>query len=669
MYWQSLPINPWIGEASMTQFARNLELIRKASPVLADKLIEFHERIGEPLKLGAFTLEESKSGALTARYDAPDGESSYYLHSPYDPLREAEQQAVRALEDAEKGNFDVFMGFGLGYGVVATLARLPKKDRVLIFEPHWDLFYLALCHVDMSPVFTRDNTTITCDPSIQGAMFHYLNLFELAGFSGVRFIGSHAFDKLPSADRFKELAERIRYEMTAVGGNVQTLMVMGEMQQMNIILNFPEVLDNPPFEHLIGRFKDRPAIIVSAGPSLEKNMHHLHELQDRALIIAVDTSVKPLLAAGIKPHVVVTGDPQEANYRHLKGVDLPDVWLIAEPQSPVNSLRDWTGPKFICTFHDNLMRWVDRVMGTRGRVMVWGSVAVMAYDVAVKVGANPIVFIGQDLSFPGGKTYTKGTFFETEDKMELTVDELKAKGGVLIEMTDIYGEKVMTNRQMYAYFNFLKNRFEDPEVANRTIINATEGGILQCPKVRVMPLETAIEQYMGLHFNVRGMLEMASREGNPLAYTNLLIELDALLGQLRDLLDYCHKGEAAVRQTLRAVEAFDDSLAAKTEMVEQYNRMLSYRKKLLGRTEASSLLEMANQTGIFSFAQGVKNTQPDEEGHSPEFLKRSCYHHHTLYVTSRDAVARLIPLFERARFEAGKRAASAKRPEGLAVPA
>jgi hypothetical protein len=287
----------------------------------------------------------------------------------------------------------------------------------------------------------------------------------------------------------------------------------------------------------------------------------------------------------------------------------------------------------------------------------------MAYDVAVKVGANPIVFIGQDLSFPGGKTYTKGTFFETEDKMEMTVDELKSKGGVLIEMTDIYGEKVMTNRQMYAYFNFLKNRFEDPEVANRTIINATEGGILQSPRVVVMPLAETMQKYMSQRFEVRGLLQSASAAGNPLAYTNLLIELDALLAQLRDLLDYCRKGEGAVRQTLRAVESCDDSLAAKTEMIDQYNRMLSYRKKLLSRTEAGSLLEMANQSGIFSFAQGVKNTQPDDDGHSPEFLKRSCYHHHTLYVTSRDAVARLIPLFERARGEAIRRAYQSRRAE------
>jgi hypothetical protein len=161
-------------------------------------------------------------------------------------------------------------------------------------------------------------------------------------------------------------------------------------------------------------------------------------------------------------------------------------------------------------------------------------------------------------------------------------------------------------------------------------------------------------------FDVRGLLETAQGQGNPIAYTNLIHELDSLIASLRLLLDYCNKGEASVRQTLAAVEAQDESLAYKQEMVEQYNRMLSYRKYLLNQTEAGLMLQMANQSGIYSFAQGVKGTKLDEEGYTPEFMKRSCYHHHTLYLTSRDAIIRLIPLFEAARNAARQRSGAAK---------
>ncbi len=279
----------------------------------------------------------------------------------------------------------------------------------------------------------------------------------------------------------------------------------------------------------------------------------------------------------------------------------------------------------------------------------------MAYDVAVKVGANPIVFIGQDLSFPGGRTYTKGTFFETEDKKELTVDELKREGATLIDMVDIYGEPVKTNRQMYAYFNFLVHRFLDPEVAGRLIINATEGGILKSDRVTVMPFAEVIERYMTEPHKIWDTLAQAHTQGNSINYTNLHLELDTLIGAFREAHSNCIAALDSIRQTLGAIEADDDSDISKQEILEHYNRVVKLRNTLVRNLEASRMVEMSNHSGIYSFAQGVKRVEPGADGYSNEFIKRACYHYHTLYLTTRDGTARLIPLFENARAAARER--------------
>jgi hypothetical protein len=52
--------------------------------------------------------------------------------------------------------------------------------------------------------------------------------------------------------------------------------------------------------------------------------------QDGVLILAADTAWKPLLAADIEPHFVMTGDPTYANYLHLKGAECGDTLLVAE---------------------------------------------------------------------------------------------------------------------------------------------------------------------------------------------------------------------------------------------------------------------------------------------------------------------------------------------------
>lgn len=638
----------------MSHFEHNLELLRKASEPLAQQMEKQREEHGIPTQLGPYSIEPSRSGLPTVRYHG-EGES-FFLHSPYDPAREAEQYAEKTLESAGEGNFNIFFGLGLGYGVNEVVKRLPEKQRIYIFEPHFELFYLAFCHTDLTDILTRKQLVLTCDKNISGAMSSYMNLFELATFTGVRMFGFQPFERLPNAEYFKVFADKVRYEMTAIGGNIQTLMVMGEMQQMNIILNFPHIYDNPPFKHLLSKFKGKPAVIVSAGPSLEKNMHLLPSLMDKALIIGVDTAIKPLMAEGITPHITVTGDPQEENARHLMGVDLPESYLIAEPQSPVRSVNNWTGPKFICTFHDNMMRWVDRVMGDRGRVVVWGSVAVMAYDIAVKVGANPIIFIGQDLSFPEGRTYTKGTTFEVEDKMDMTTKRFEETGTRLIDMTDIYGNPIKTNRQMYAYFNFLINRFMSPEVADRTIVNATEGGILKSDKVEILTLQETIDKYMQDSHDIYGILEEALGMGNDINYPNLFIELDLLIADMRNALDNTNRGINAVKHTLEAIGTDDESTSARKEIVARYNKMIAMRKNIARTDEGGKIIEMANQAGIYSFAQGTKKIEfEDAEEITNEMLKKACYHFHTLYKSSHDAVERLIPLFETARLEAQKR--------------
>jgi len=48
--------------------------------------------------------------------------------------------------------------------------------------------------------------------------------------------------------------------------------------------------------------------IVSAGPSLRKNMHLLREAKDKAIIIATQTMLRPLIDMGIEPHYVTSLD-------------------------------------------------------------------------------------------------------------------------------------------------------------------------------------------------------------------------------------------------------------------------------------------------------------------------------------------------------------------------
>lgn len=77
----------------------------------------------------------------------------------------------------------------------------------------------------------------------------------------------------------------------------------------NIFHNCKYIYNGYSIESLVGLLpSDVPTIVVSAGPSLNKNIEDLRAAQGKANIIATDTAMKPLLNAGIIPNLFVVVD-------------------------------------------------------------------------------------------------------------------------------------------------------------------------------------------------------------------------------------------------------------------------------------------------------------------------------------------------------------------------
>ena len=158
---------------------------------------------------------------------------------------------------------------------------------------------------------------------------------------------------------------------------------------------------------LAGAFDGVPAVVAAAGPSLDRVIADLQRLQDRALIIAVDTALRPLMARGIAPHLAVAVDPSERNARHLSNLDgAGDTWFVAEPGVHPHAFPTFAGRTFVFRVGDNHPWPRLASLGiTRGTLDAWGSVLVSALDLAIRLGARPIAIVGADLAYTGGQPY------------------------------------------------------------------------------------------------------------------------------------------------------------------------------------------------------------------------------------------------------------------------
>ena len=158
-----------------------------------------------------------------------------------------------------------------------------------------------------------------------------------------------------------------------------------------------------------------PAYIVGAGPSLNKNVH----LLEGCTTIAVNTSLPALLAAGIKPTCVVTVESVGVSSQ-LDGYDGPIIASLDAHPDTFARATHWMASV------SAPMHPISRALGVPP-LAYGGSVTTAAFALARLWGADPIVLVGMDLSYPPGPCYATGAGWDGYE-MEADGDSLKFTG-------------------------------------------------------------------------------------------------------------------------------------------------------------------------------------------------------------------------------------------------
>ena len=140
-----------------------------------------------------------------------------------------------------------------------------------------------------------------------------------------------------------------------------------------------------------------PCIIVAAGPSLSKNLVLLKESQQLFVIIAVDTIFQVLLRHGIEPDFILVIDPQHKSKRYFENIPPNRSILVFDSMVCHQILRNYSGKKVGIASNMHFSLWLEKVSCFKGGLNVGGSVSTVAYSLALKLGCDPIIFIGARL--------------------------------------------------------------------------------------------------------------------------------------------------------------------------------------------------------------------------------------------------------------------------------
>ncbi len=460
------------------------------------------QRVDELPFDAALNVQASRAGPMTASVATADGRT-LFLHSKYDPQREA-TDFVAGL-DAEDAACVVLCGLGLGYHLKALYDRFGDETVVFVSEPDLVTIKTALETTDLSKNLATGRVIILT--SHDKAILHERLHDHATGlmFGTVFAVPTVARDH--EADFHAVCRQGILDFAAFARMSLMTLVRNAEITARNITNNLPTYVSTPPPDVLRDRFTGCPAILVAAGPSLAKNVDQLVDLQDKAVIIAAQTTLRPLLARGIRPHFVTSLDFSDLSRQFFEGLDIPDdVVLVAEPKASwpvVDTFRGGeAGSPHRVVMLDNVFahHCIGEALAKRSPMEPGATVMHLAFYLAQWLGCDPIIFIGQDLGFGGHCYYAPGVAIHRAWTPELgrfgtlemkEWERIARQRNTLRKVPDINGRPIYTDEQMFTYLEQFERDFAK---CPAKVIDATEGGARKRGS-EVMTLAEAADQH------------------------------------------------------------------------------------------------------------------------------------------------------------------------------
>ncbi len=374
----------------------------------------------------------------------------------------------------------VVLGLGTGGAILdLSVERRQHVARVFILETDPAVWWAALQHSDLTPLFTDQRVfPLWNRDEIRDRLFEGSSTLLLLGLWReplyIRNRGEVESRERQFAEDLSKIRDHLFVVLRSMGNSAEDTLVGFRQMMMNI----PGMLESYDITDLADAFGDYPAVIVGAGPSLDKNYKLLHEIKDRSVIISSDTALRKLLADDIHPHIVVSLERgliiYQKHFANLPKIPEGTVLFVQSVCVP-EMAGTWQGGPFCLGFKWGLPldHWFSGLTHLP-LIRSGASCTHLAYTLALMMGCRKIALIGQDLAYaPDGATHSSATAWDGQTKD--TLDDGQSK---YITVPGNLGEEVLTHDIWLLFKRIFEEWYEgDRErYEGLRLFNATEGG-------------------------------------------------------------------------------------------------------------------------------------------------------------------------------------------------
>ncbi|EAK1431239.1 motility associated factor glycosyltransferase family protein [Campylobacter coli] len=359
-----------------------------------------------------------------------------------------------------------------GIGNALLIKNLAKHYKHLfVFESEIELFILALSTIDLSEelcsgkIYLVDIKEERVDIQLlilfdMKDMFEYLSLYEM-------FVNNSFYKQFQQDDWYKAntLCEK---NIEVIVRNLNSSLHIGFECYSHLLQNIPFMLESIPFQRILNERKNKfdNAIVVSAGPSLAKQLPLLKAYQDKAVIFCADGALSMLEKEGIVPDYVTNLDYSDWSIKFFQN---------KENKTSLNVLSCATHPSLVHFLDNKSVVLRDDPLYQRFNLNDFGyidtgtHVSHFSYTLALALGFKNIIMIGQDLAFDEeGNSHSKGFALgeRIDHTLNLPVLQVPAYAGKGEVLTHIAWNDYRIKLEYLFACNEQKAKF----------YNATEGG-------------------------------------------------------------------------------------------------------------------------------------------------------------------------------------------------
>ncbi len=445
---------------------------------------ELHEK-AEAEKIEVFVTENAVGKPVIGVLHE---EKEYYFNSRY----EDEILVESWCNQYDMSNYRaIAVVFGMGNGEYLRALREKNKHMfILVFEPSYSIAMINQETIGMEDILENGDTVIVVGEEHYSTVYQIFN--TLASYEAVDYIKLFVTPNYENIfpKELEKIEEIYKECLSRIIFSRNTILMIGKEMTCNIANNYMDYIQQYSLANLIKVFQsldleEIPAIIIAAGPSLDKNIKQLKKAKGKAFLIAVDTALNPLAKEDIIPDISVTVDPHKplGLFQNEKMVNIPFIYALTSNSKIKNFHK---GMRIYQNSIDSFLnQFIRRFEKPSAFLETGGSVAHSAFSLAQRLGFKTIIFVGQDLAYPNDKEHSESVY---NNSSRNNIHNLNKE---YFEVEDIYGEKVKTEYNMNQY----RLWFEQAVIVYSEIkfIDATEGGAKK-KGMELLTLEKAIER-------------------------------------------------------------------------------------------------------------------------------------------------------------------------------